>query len=65
MHLLNDDPDDANKTIGSIIVTIVSGSSYDELFERVKQKSKDDTRVLVYRVHAKNTHYLNRELRQA
>lgn len=45
MKLINEDNDG---NVSGVILSIRSGTSYDNLFSKVEQKSKNDTVVLVY-----------------
>lgn len=46
--LLHTKEDDKNKKVVAVIVSFVTGMSYDNLFTTIEQKSLEGTRVLVY-----------------
>jgi hypothetical protein len=56
LRLLNDKPEDKDKKVVAVIVTLCTGGSYDHLFTSVEQKSMEGTKVEVY---AADSHYLN------
>ena len=52
LTLLNSKKEDKDKKVVAVIVSFVAGSSYDDLFTTVEQKSMEGTKVLVYSVGA-------------
>ena len=48
LKLLNQTKENEEKKVVAVIVSFVSGSSYDNLFTTVEQKSEEGTKVLVY-----------------
>ena len=48
LTLLNSKKEDKDKKVVAVIVSFVAGSSYDDLFTTVEQKSMEGTKVLVY-----------------
>ena len=48
LKILNDKPEDKDKKIVAVIVSLCSGGSYDQLFTTVEQKAMEGTKVEVY-----------------
>ena len=48
LRLLNQTKENEEKKVVAVIVSFVAGSSYDNLFTTVEQKSEEGTKVLVY-----------------
>ena len=48
LTLLNSKEEDKEKKVVAVIISFAAGSTYDELFTTVEQKSMEGTKVLVY-----------------
>ena len=52
LRIINEKPEDKDKKVVSVIVTMRIGGSYDKLFTEVKQRTKEGNKVEVYQCHS-------------